>query len=294
MTLMLFPMDNFISRAIQFRQTFQKWRKHLKTSFKMITLLCLSSVVSAAAWAKDIATYLRAAQEFQRLVAEETQKHRMPRMTNKKVAELIATLSDSQNFLESKSYTLKDLGPLGSVCGQAHAATMSYAYFGLIRTIDAKGYPIAPAGQTLKVMEKNVVAFQEELTQLHPFFVRCMAKTIPLSHEFVLSLKPEQFTQVRRLGLSQVRKGTFQMYYGTLQMAKAKDATIKEHYVVNLLQAMAETAPHYASVLQLSARRQVFDLAEAGESTATPKLRGYFKKIAEAMNSTGCEGLCKF
>jgi hypothetical protein len=239
--------------------------------------------------AQDATQYVSASQEFQRLASQATQDRDMPRISNEKAAHLIFTLSDTQ-WLNSKTYQVKDLESLIDICDLANKAAMSYAMFGVKNMFDAKADPNQLALRIQQLMERNTRTFQDELGELQPFLLRCTAKEIPLLAEFAQSLKPEQLTDVRRAGLRQARDGMFKIYYGALHASN--DPTYKESYRAKILQSLAEVAPQNASALQPDARKQIAALAKASQPKSSLLLYGYLQKMADAMTTTRCDGLC--
>ncbi len=259
---------------------------------KAIVLVSICAGVSTVAYPQDMTTYLDTSQAFERIVTDKIQSHRMPRIEDKNVAEMISTLSDSERFLDSIPYHLKDIDFLMKVCEKANAAVMSYSLFDLKNNIDNKADPKVVALQVAELMERNIQSFQDELAQLQPFTVRCMAKQIPLITEFLQSLKPEEFTNVRREGVKKMREGMFGSYFGFLQITN--NLSLKESYRANLLKAISETATLNSSILHLKERRQILDLVIAIKDKASDSMHSHLEKIAQAMSQTGCEGLCKF
>lgn len=250
--------------------------------------LCLSCG-SAFVSAQD-AEYQSAAQEMEQLIAQAAQNGRMPRLQDERVKQLISVLSDNSRFLDSATYQLKDLGLLMDMCGRANSLVMSYALFDMKKHIDPKASPTQVALQVRNLMVKNALAYQDELERLQPFSVRCMAREIPLLGDFVASLKPNEFTYVRRAGLRQARTGIFETYYGFLQAAN--DSSLKESYRARLLEALSETAKPYSSILQLAARQQVVGLAKMVQRNASASLEPHLASIIDAMSSSACTGLC--
>jgi hypothetical protein len=264
----------------------------MKTWIKSVALVCFYAGAATIACAQDAAQYFTASQEFERLVSQTTADHRMPRISDKKAAELIATLSDSRRFLDSTTYQVKDLGPLTEMCGKANVAVMSYALFDVKNNIDPNANAKGVAVQGARLVEKNVQTFQDELERLQPFLFRCMAKQITLLTEYMLSLKPEELTDTRLAGLRQMRSGIFESYYGVLQIAN--NSALKDSYRIKVLQAIGDTATQYASILQPPARRQIVDLAKSSLPTAPNALQESLGKIVNAMTQARCDGLCRY
>jgi hypothetical protein len=255
-------------------------------------LLILVTLLSVVAHANDLAGYLRASQEFQELVAHAAKEGRVPRLMDRNAADLILVLSDSKRYLDETTYEVKDLRLLADVCGKANAAVMLYALFDLGNAIDRKADATRIALQVAQLMERNVERFQDELQHLQPFLLRCLAKQIPLLNDFIVSLPPAEFTDVRRAGVQNTRQGAFAVYYGFLQAANNRG--LKEPYKEAVFSAMAENAAQYASILQPTTRRQVADVAASMSAVVHGRLRDYIEQILRAMKDTRCEGLCRF
>jgi len=254
--------------------------------------LLLVTRLSVVAHAHDPAAYLRAGEELEALFAQAAKDGRAPRLADRNVATLIRVLSDSKRYLDDTTYEGKDILLLSDVCGKANAAVMSYGLFDHANAIDRKADPTRQAQQVFQLMERNVIRFQDELQHLQPFLVRCMAKAIPLLGDFIASLPPAELTDVRRAGVRGTRQGAFVAYYGVLLAANSR--ALKESYKEAVLSAMADTAAHYASILQPPMRRQVADVAASMSAGVQGRLRGYVEQILQAMSETRCEGLCKF
>ncbi len=257
-----------------------------------LTFVWLFAGMSTAAVAHDADEYLRASQEFEHLVSQATPDTGMPRITNKKVLELLSTLSDSKRFLDSATYQIKDMSLLAAVCTKANAFLTMYLLFDISNGVDPRADQKQVTLQVQTTMEQNFSTFQDELERLQPFSLRCGAKQIALVHEFVLSLKPEEFTDVRRGGLRKFRDGMFGMYHGVLQNINI--STARKSYRTKLVQSMAETAKQYSSILQTTVRRQLFSLVKSIQASAPREFQSCLEAIANAMSDTRCDGACRF
>ncbi|MFZ6743725.1 hypothetical protein ACO0LC_10900 [Undibacterium sp. JH2W] len=205
--------------------------------------------------------------------------------------ELIAILSDSQRFLNSTSYRLADLATLHNMCMKTNAVTMSYALFDMKSYVKKGDDQALVVQQVGKLMYKNVVSFQNELEPLQPFLVRCLAKEIPLLTEFIATLQPEEFTDIRRGGLQQARNGVLSIYYGNLQILSNPD--LKKPFKEKIVEALADAAAPLASIIQPAARQQIWDLATTIQKTRSGTMDSNLRKIIEVMSATECVGLCK-
>ena len=268
-------------------------RRHVLAKWiRAIALVCLLLGTNAIADSENIDRYLGASAKFEMLVSQKAREHKMPRITEAQAAEVIAILSDTQGFLKSTTYRLKDLNSLMDMCGKANAAVMSYALFDLKANVDPNSDLKLIAAQTQQLIGRNIRTFQDELSKLQPFLIRCMAMQIPLFNEFMSSLKPEERTDVSRAGLQRARLGMLGVYIGGLQSIISAD--LSDSYRLNLLESLAETAPAFVTFLPLDARKQILELAKAALPTAPSNFQLYLTKITEAMSDLRCEGLCSF
>lgn len=254
-------------------------------------LLLFASCISLAHAQGLSSEYIEAARKFDSLVIEATKNNNMPRITETQVAELISVLSDSNRFLNAASRETKDLNDLMEICGKANAVSMKYALFGLKDAIDPKADQNEVAVRLQQLMEKNILAFQNELELVQPFLIRCLAKQNPLVNDFLKTLKPEEITEVRIQGMRMVRNGTFNMHIGYLQTLSFEG--LNESYREKLLQSLSETAERYSATLQPMARQKISDIAKLLQLSSPERFRGDLQAIIEAMSVTTCDGLCK-
>jgi len=263
----------------------------MKNWTRLAQILLLCACTSANAGAHEVDVYLAAGKEFEKIIVEKTAQGSMPRLGDKGVAELIGTLSDSQRFLNSTTYQTADLMTLINMCTKTNVISKSYTLF------DAKSYlkqgddQAVIAQQLAKLMGTNILSYQNELEQLYPFMIRCFATAMPLLSDFVATLKPEEFTEVRRGGLQQTRNGVLYIYNGHLQAINFPE--IKKSFKEKTVQALAETAVVFATIIQPAARQQIVALANIAQKNASGEMINNLQKIIDAMSTTECTGLCK-
>ncbi|MEG1679221.1 MAG: hypothetical protein RR326_03935, partial [Stenotrophomonas sp.] len=199
-------------------------------------------------------------------------------------------LSDRQRFLDSQTYAVSNLGELMEICGQANRVTMAYALFGLKDRIDPKAAQEQIVLQMIRTMEENTLSFQQELEQLHPFLMRCLATQIEPMTGFMATLSPQELTPVRLAGLKQLRGGLLNSYIGHLQ--SAGNQAYRVSYRKQLLRVMAENSHLFASALQPQARQQIVDAAGNSLGEAPLESRADIEAIIVSMRDVNCTGLC--
>lgn len=259
------------------------------TRLAQILLLCACTSVNAGA--HEVDAYLAAGKEFEKITAEKTAQGRMPRLEDKGVATLLSTLSDNKRFLNPASYQQRDLLTLMDMCKKTNTISMSYALFDMKSHVKDGDDQAVIVQQVTKLMGMNILSYQNELEQLHPFLIRCFAITVPLLSEFAATLKPEEFTKVRLEGLQQVRNGVLSIYYGHLQAINFPE--LGKSFKAKSVQALAEAAIPFATIIQPAARQQIVELATATQKSTSGEIARNLRKIIDAMSTTECTGLCK-
>jgi len=144
----------------------------------------------------------------------------------------------------------------------------------------------------LRLEQRNLLTYQDELSELQPFEIRCMARQTPLLARFIERLKPEEITPVRLRGLEQGRRGIDGFFLGTL--ISANDISLSEHYRASILKALAETASEFVPIMKQDEREKLELTARTATNNAPVSLKGYIEAIAKNLAQSTCEGLCRY
>jgi hypothetical protein len=238
------------------------------------------------------AAYMEAAAKMDQRIAQRSAEGSMPRITEPETSALIDVLSDSHRFLESRTYTVDNIGELMEICGQANRVSMAYALFGMKERLAGNGTTDDITRQMTMLMEENILSFQPELEQLHPFLLRCLAKEVQPLAAFMAALPPQELTPTRLAGLKQFRGGLLNSYSGHL--ISAGNPALRPSYRRQVLQAMAESSPAFASALQPPIRQQIAQTATDLIHDAPAESRADIEAIIKAMSTPDCTGLCAY
>lgn len=258
--------------------------------FQVVLLLFLSLPAAFAESNDNLAAYREAGSKFVSLVAEAERGAKAKQLQTEEVDQLVVVLSDEKRFLKAERYTAKELESLLELCGVSNKAVMSLALFTLKEHIDPKADPQIIAVQVATLMQKNSESFGRQLRHLQPFSIRCAAKQVSPMAEFVGSLTPAQFTDVRRKGLQQARTGLAQLFVGVIQ--SLANPNNDEAYRLALVQALAESAPSLVSALPVAVRLQIRSIVSPVGESSPPRFRPYVQKIYKALDDRTCDGLC--
>jgi hypothetical protein len=259
---------------------------------KLIPALILlwSATAQCAPGADEVAAYKAAGAKLAVLIASAQDAKDRHQLKTPEVMSLVSTLSDEERMLGTGAYPVAELDTLMEICNVANKTIVSLSFFDLNSQVDAKGTPEQTQAAIIPLMTRNVVEFQDELKEIQPFLFRCLAKQIPPLTEFIASLKPEEFTEVRRQGLLGARRGLMKVYVGAMQARV--EAGLREDYRQAILEALAETAATFASIVEVPTRGKMQEAILDAASRATGQQQLYLRRIATAFGDTKCDGLC--
>ncbi|MES2951452.1 MAG: hypothetical protein V4858_23215 [Pseudomonadota bacterium] len=257
---------------------------------KLLVLALLLVQASHAALIPGVDEYLTASKEFEQQKLEANTRKTMPRIADEQAAAVLEVLSDDR-VLSGRKYTVQDMDILFDVCGKANEVNMSYALFDIKNQVTKTNDVATVTAQVQHLMLKNVYMFQDEVAKVQPFLIRCLAKQLPLLTQFLESLRPEEFTDVRRKGALQARNGMLGVYYGAL--TSVSDQRIKIGNRLRMLTALADTSSVFAQSLSDDLRRAVADLANSASQSAPDVLRKPLLTIQRSMRESSCSVICK-
>jgi hypothetical protein len=254
-----------------------------------VTLLCSSTVLGAPN-ANDLAAYKDAGARLAALIDMAQKRGSIAQLRTAEVTRLVKIISDEGRILRADTYAVTEMGTLLDICDVANKASVSFVLFNLKAHIGPAANQQQIQTATIALANSNTLAFQDELKEIQPFLVRCLAKEVQPMTQFVSALKPAELTDVRRQGLAGARSGLLQIYSGAL--VAANDARYREDFRLALLAALAETSADFAPVLDLSVRRRMRDSMSAAASGAAERYKLHLTRIADSLSNEVCDGLC--
>lgn len=260
-----------------------------KIPWMCMALFCGSTALCAPS-PVDLAAYQNAGARLLTLIATAEEKGQVAELRTPEFMRLVKIVSDEERVLRKDPYPINELGSLFDTCDVANRVSVSLSLFGLKGRLDPKKTGQEMQAAIVSLANSNIVAFQDELKEVQPFLLRCMAKEVQPMTQFMSSLKPAEFTEVRRQGLVQSRSGLLQVYAGALQVAN--DATYRDEYRISLLAALAESSAHFASVMELHTRRELRDATRIAAFKATGAYKVHLVHIGQALSNETCDGLC--
>lgn len=258
---------------------------------------CFLVVVGTATAAEPpgAKAYLEAAAQFNRLAGGKVGDDHVPRLGEPEVAELLNKMSDVHAVFGDGDFGQQDMASLMPVCDKANEAVMRYTFSGSIKLKSQirNGEPLPGlVPQLAALMTANTLKYQDEIMPLMAFSMHCMGYSLPPLEAFIAGLKPEDVTDVRRSGLQQMRTGVSNMLLGA--MRSAIEPAIHSANQRLLMDASADVAQAYAKVLPVAQRATVLEAVKEARGAMPETLRPQLDRVAKAMQSTDCTGLCKY
>jgi hypothetical protein len=253
-------------------------------------ILLWSVTAQCAPGANELAAYKDAGARLGVLIASAQDARDRQQLKTPEVMSLVRTISDEERILGTGAYSMAELDTLMEICEVANKAVVSLALFDLKSQLDPKGTPEQTQAAAIPLMTRNIVAFQDELKEIQPFLFRCLARQIPPMTQFIASLKPAEFTDIRRQGLRGARSGLMKVYFGAIRAGT--ESGIRDDYRNAVLTSLAETADAFASIVEVPARRKMQEAMLEAAAKATGEQKLYLTRIATAFGGEQCDGLC--
>jgi len=258
----------------------------MKRLIQSLFMGCLF-VFSIPTFARELVEYVIAAEQLNNHIARSNSIGAMPKLDDKNIASYFSILTDSAGLLDVTSNNHeKDLGYYNRVCVKTVDFMGLYIFFNPSET------PISrlSSQNLLELMNKNKVNYQNELTLLNNFNIKCEAKTIPLLTIFAQNLKsnfpPEVFQVMSKSPFS------FASNNFLSNLSQACSLIYGEENSSKLLTTLAELSRGYAEALQIESRHEVLAIAKAEQKKLPARFYIYLQKIIDEMSTESCEGLC--
>lgn len=267
------------------------WRRIIEWA---IVLACaLTACPAVAAQPPGGKVYRDAAAQFENLSGGAIGDENVPRMSEPGIAPLLRTLADADAVFGDEHYGVEDLPAVMAICDKANAVFMRYALSGM-RKLKSRVQAGASASELARrmaaLMDANILRYQDEALPVSAFGIRCGAKVLPLMTTFAERLRPEEFTEVRRAGLRQMRKGMMNSLVGALAMAG--NQAIRAPNQRSVMDAIGDVADVYAAALTTQQRLTVMQVAQSSRSKVSTELKPKVDKLLESVERTDCTGLC--
>lgn len=246
----------------------------------------------AAGAATPFPDYTAAVQQFEALSAKTADEHRMPRLSDPGAREILGTLADHTRFLDAYNFGSADLSQLMNMCNQANKVVVSYMLFDLASHVDkTMTDPQKVAPIVMQLGSRNMIEYQSEMTPVMAFNQRCMARQIPLTVDFVRTLRPEDLTEIRLQGLQQLRNGLLNTYLGMAHGISETPISLENRRI--MFSTLAEVTPVLAQALDLARRKAALNYWVSQAANMPPGVETEYKQIVDALGATTCDDFCQ-
>lgn len=204
--------------------------------------------------------------------------------------DLVQILADEERVLKSGSYSQAEFEPLSNICTSVNRASVSMLLIGL-KAQNIQSLPQAEAQNRIQsLMMSNVKAFQDELAQLQPFLLRCMAKLIGPTTELLASLDADELNIHRRNGLAQMRQGLLGVY--GMAIETACDESLGDAFKHAMLSALNDTSREFVTAIPLADRNRLRESLAKAIATGREIHRPQLIALEKIFQNDQCVGLC--
>ena len=254
---------------------------------KIIALTVL--LFSHWAYADDgLKAYWDAAQEFQQQIEQKAVAGSVPRLSDAKAEHLFSILSDHKRFLQERKYGLKDVTELMRVCGKSNEISAYYMQLGMGEVAQKNGeFPEMMADAMMDLVAKNTIIYQDEISALQSFSVRCRAILFPLHLEFIFSLN----AGVQSQDMMNKNLEALFIYKSVLQSLGRIE--INHANKLRLAQALAESSKQYLPFIPLDGRVEMTALIKRVQEASEPDVSRQLDKIITTLSSKECGWVCQ-
>jgi len=222
-----------------------------------------------------------AVKRFEELINTAQRQNTMPRLGDPEVSDLLQTLSDVDGLLGTAKDNKEDVTDVLTICLVVERIQLAYEKYGSAELEDRNDANARAI--------RNFTVFQDELTPLMGFRLRCLARLVPAMEDVPSTVRPKEWNEVRRKYLVEFRKGigrTFLVWFALLG-----DGPVKAENKVLLLSALAETASPFSVLMPLDQRKSILEGAK--NVVVDEELKLYLDRIIAAMSWAYCGELCR-
>jgi len=252
-----------------------------------LAVMVAALLTAPAAWADGADTI--AGKRFDTLAAEAKANDDMPRVADPEVSALLDTLGDTGR-LEALVHTAQPLRPLLATCGESTSVAMAYTLFDVQRRVNLEAPPDEAAQRMREVLDANSVRFQDEISRLQPFLIRCIGLQAPMLASFLADLPAAQRTPVRLQGARQFQGGAVSLVFGVL--TAVPDVRLKPAHRATHVVALAGSIGPIAQALPVASRAQLLVVKRTATAEAPEDMMASLRDIDAALSDERCEGLC--
>jgi hypothetical protein len=198
---------------------------------------------------------------------------------------------------DTPAFPVNGIDTFESVCTPLNQISIRYALDGgaVLRQFRTTEAPTAEQieaikTQTVALIQRNAVRFENELAILQPSLARCQAAHLPFLTAFLATLPSTELTSVRLGGLRQMRHGMLQIILGVL--TTSRDSSISAKNLQKYLSAISDSIDAFVEVMPLATRAELSQYLRTLPPVTEAAAVTVERAVNHALASTACTGLC--
>ncbi|MGX5732948.1 hypothetical protein [Bosea thiooxidans] len=201
----------------------------------------------------------------------------LPRLADPIDGKVLADVWDEPAILGKKPYTGADIPALLNVVQKQVRILQIYTLF----SPDRK-----PADAA-----RNVVEFQDELTQTHVFLLKAVAAALQAINNFGAHLQADEKTDARFQGIRQMRLGLLEIVAGA--SLALRNPALKPPNQLLIARGLAEKAADIAAGIAPADRQAIIASLQAAQPLLKPDAKKAVGEFIQTVSAAPCEGLCR-
>jgi hypothetical protein len=238
--------------------------------------------------------YLAKAKDFQAIQRERAAKGEMPRISEPRIAEMLSILSDRAGSFGSPAFSPSMEQISKGFCQIPAQLAEVYMNFNIKSELSkiSKSDPKSRGDVLTRLYDRNRVAFQDEVTPLMAFSLRCLFSSLPrLSTELQVMYGAGSVPNMKTFLYPiqhHIRNSISLMIIKPLAETSLREENRKLFFTV-----IYQERKHWIDALPLEARASLKQEIRMQAPQVSAAYRDRIAVIEQALDDKKCEGLCK-
>jgi hypothetical protein len=197
---------------------------------------------------------------------------------------------DTMAQFNTPAFPVDGMNSFEAVCALLNEATVKHLFVGAAALRKPGMTDVQIAQALARLGELNSRVYEDEMVRLTSVNAGCLAAHIPFMIRFVASLKPGEFTPIRRNGLEQMGKGMANMIFGLATHSLSPGSTAQNSAVA--MAAALKYAPDLVKMATPEMRQSIAAQMATLSANVPASLKPSFLKVKAIIQTQNCEDLC--
>lgn len=236
-------------------------------------------------------SFAAAADALAALLDPSNPKPSAPRLSDPAYAGYFETLENAMERLGTSTFAINGPESFEAVCSRLNRIGIGYALFGLKARFREPGMAKDPASVIRDLGIENTARFQDEISRIQSYNLKCFAVHLPSFAQFWDNLSETDRTPIRRDGFNRFRQNINSMLIGAL--GSLGDIRVSIENRRRLAQAIGAYSGPMIQTLSADGRSSFLTRLKQVEAFVPQEFSQIYLKVESAARSSECTGLCQ-